>query len=284
VDKNKKRKRSILLPLVIIGCIIGLIYIVVNDGFNEELRITNYTIKSDKVKEDIKIVQISDLHATGYGEKQSVLIDEIKQQEPDLIFITGDIMDEDSSIENVGYLLSGIKNLAPIYYVTGNHEYWDSKMDDLIRLLRQNNVIWLVDENRRIEVNGNIVNVSGLDDSEGYYYWGRSTTSEERLNNIQFNDKYLSLLLSHRPELAALYQESNFDIIFTGHAHGGQVRIPFILNGIIAPNQGFLPQYTKGIYELDNNTKMVVSTGLASNYIPRVFNNPELVVVTITRQ
>ena len=168
-----------------------------------------------------------------------------------------------------------------MYFVAGNHEYWDPAFEGLIALFNKYGVNWLVDQNQVINVNGNIINVAGLDDSEGYFFWNRSLTSLERLNNIHFNSNYLSILLSHRPELDYFYRESNFDLIFVGHAHGGQVRIPFFNQGIYAPNQGLFPRYTRGVYTLNENTKMIVSTGLDVNYLPRVFNRPELVIVDI---
>lgn len=276
----KKRK---VTSITIFLCL-GILIIVGFVGYDNTLSISRYKIKTKKIKNDIKIVQISDFHNDLYGENQKELIEKIDIEKPDLIFITGDIMYETQTIDNTNLLLKNIKKIAPIYYVTGNHEYSDEKLDVLFKLLKKYNIKSLFDDSVIIKVNNEKVRISGLDDSEGYRYWDRETTSKERLANLKSDNQRLHLLLSHRPELADEYAKNNFDVVFTGHAHGGQIRVPGILKGVIAPNQGLLPKYTRGTYKLNDKTTMVVSAGLIRNQVPRIFNKPDLVVTTIVSE
>ena len=216
-----------------------------------------------------------------YGENQNEIVSKIKEEKPDLIFITGDVMYEKASIDNTQLLIKNIKDIAPVYYVTGNHEYADEKAEQLFDILKEYNITMLVDESDIIEIRENKIRISGLDDSEGYYFRQRDTTNIQRLATLKSNGEELHLLLSHRPELAEDYANNKFDVVFAGHAHGGQVRIPYLIDGVVAPNQGIFPKYTKGVYELKNNTKMVVSAGLIRNKVPRIYNKPDLVVTTI---
>lgn len=263
--------------LIIIALLIYFIY----NGFDEELQISKYTIKNKKIKNDIRIVHLSDFHA---NEVDDDLINNIKKQKPDLIFITGDIMKESLPLTNVEILINEIKNIAPIYYVTGNHEYNDLKLSDLFVLLENNGVNILENEKRELIVKDNQISIVGVNDPEAYNVGFSNVDFNTALRSINVDFNHVNLLLSHRPELVDIYSERAYDVVFSGHAHGGQFRIPYLMKGFIAPNQGIFPNYTKGVYDLENNTKMVVSAGIISDDIPRFYNNPELVVVNLVSE
>ncbi len=270
--------------LIIFIIIIVLLIIFIYQGLDESLQINKYRIKSKKINNPIRIVQLSDFHAQLFKDEQDELVKKIVALKPDLIFITGDIMRETQPLDNVELLITKIRDIAPIYYVTGNHEYNDLKLPDLFLLLEKNGVNILTNIKKDIIVKDNSISIAGTTDPEGYNYGKVLIDFNTALRSISIEDNRLNLLLSHRPELVDIYSEMKYDVVFTGHAHGGQVRIPFLMKGLIAPNQGLFPNYTKGIYDLENDVKMVVSAGLVSNEIPRFYNNPELVVVDIVNE
>jgi hypothetical protein len=249
---------------------------------NNHIVVREYEIKSPLVPESFsnyRILQVTDLHSKQFGENQKFLIKKIKSTEPDLILLTGDFIDHNKNKEQPCLdLVSEIKDLAPIYFVTGNHEAWSTKVENLERELKNLGVTILHNQEDILSSNSSNIKVLGIDDPE---FIGEENFLEE-LNNLALKgSENFTILLSHRPEFFNLYVENDIDLVFAGHAHGGQIRIPFV-GGIYAPNQGFFPEYTKGIYE-ERNTRMVVSSGLGNSVFPqRIFNFPEIVVVTIS--
>ncbi|MDL2211869.1 metallophosphoesterase [Erysipelotrichaceae bacterium OttesenSCG-928-M19] len=266
-----------LLLLIIIAVLVLVSYLL----RDERLEVNYYRITTNKIKQAFTIIQLSDLHSTSFGKEQRELLTAIKNEQPDLIVMSGDIFEENKPLVNCENLFKKITNLAPTYYVAGNHEYRDNDIERLFKLLEKYNIIRLVDENKQVTIKDNTINIAGLDDEEGNHYWQRSETKLERLNKITYNDNYFSILLSHHPELVSLYKQSNYDLIFCGHAHGGQFRFNKGKKGLFAPQQGLFPKYTKGIYQLNDQVKMLVSGGLVVNRKPRINNRPDLVVITI---
>lgn len=255
---------------------------------NNNIVISKYKIKSNKLPktfDNFKIVQISDLHNKVFYKDNTTLVKKIKSQKPDIIVITGDLVDRRKyNEESALSFIDKISSIAPIYYVNGNHEGWSGKFQSLEKKLKEKGVIVLRNESLYYEKDKDKLLILGVDDpafnTTGYSedYMNEHIMKKE-LFDVN-NEKYFRMLLSHRPELFQLYVHNNIDIAFTGHAHGGQVILPF-LGGIIAPNQGFWPKYYKGIHE-KNNTVMVVSRGLGNSLAPfRVFNRPEIVAVTL---
>jgi len=269
-----KRKGSLLIAFVgfSIAFIIG--------GLFNRLTTTEYIIHSRKIKSKIKIVLLTDLHSCSYGKSQSQLIDRINKQDPDIIMMAGDIADDVIPDNKVKELLDGIAKKYPCYYVTGNHEFWSNRVLEQKEMFRSYGVNVLEGTFDTISLNGQEVSICGVDDPDG-----AMGNFDSQLNNAAkavTDDKY-TILLSHRPELFAQYVKHNFDLVLSGHAHGGQWRIPFLLqNGLYSPNQGIFPKYTNGIHE-QSNTKMIVSRGLSreSTPIPRFYNPPELVVINL---
>ena len=245
-----------------------------------------YQVETSLLKEQdsIKIVLISDLHSTIHGKDQSILINKVKNINPDLIVLSGDIFDHIVPMTGTQLLLTGISGVAPIFYVTGNHEYWSYNIQEIREQLTSYGVIILSDSYTIIEINNSKIIVAGVEDpykriyeSPNYNQNDSMETAFRELDEIQL----YKILIAHRPELIENYKKYSFDLVLSGHTHGGQVRIPYIINGLYAPNQGFFPKYVGGIYTHKSLTH-IISRGLSINpRLPRIFNPPELVVIII---
>ncbi|WP_305927543.1 metallophosphoesterase [Bacillus mycoides] len=278
---NKKTKRIIL----IIGILVGIsIFLYLQ---NNLISITEVKISSSKIPSSFKgykILQISDLHNKKFGDNQDVLIQKVKSINPDIIAITGDLIDSKSyDAEMSMQVIRELVKEYPVYFVTGNHEKWSGKYNSLEKKLKKQHVTVLRNEHVIIQKGGHEINLLGIDDPEfntGDIDEGsivKDTIVKAKIETLP--DRY-NVLLSHRPEFLEEYAEEKVDLVLSGHAHGGQVRLPFI-GGLVAPNQGILPKYTAGLYE-QQNTSMIVSRGLGNSIIPqRVFNRPEIVVVQL---
>lgn len=279
-----KTKTIILIGILLLSLVCLYLYYE-----NNYLQVSNYTIESDRLSEDFnnyKIVHISDFHNTKSKKITRDLIKEIKNSKPNIIVITGDLIDASKTDINTAIsFVKKINDIAPIYYITGNHEASINDYDDFKEKLENNKVIVLDDNIEKLKVNDSEINIIGINDPQMSHnaYRDDSVTVKDELIPIEYDKNNFSVLLSHRPELIETYAEYNFDLVLSGHAHGGQIRIPFI-GGLIAPNQGLFPKYAKGIYEKDN-TKMIVSRGIGNSIIPfRINNRPELVVITLNKK
>ncbi|MCZ8535080.1 metallophosphoesterase [Psychrobacillus psychrodurans] len=258
--------------LMFVVAVIILLYI-----SNSWIQTTEISVESDRVPtsfDGVKILQISDLHDATFGENQEKLVKKVKKTDPDLIFITGDLIDSnrynlDQSLE----LVRQIVDLAPIYYVTGNHEIATNDIENIKNSLTELGVNVLSNEEQIIEHKGEDIRIIGIEDPLN------GILVNEALSQFEENDLF-TLVLSHRPETFQDYVDYKMDVVFSGHAHGGQFRLPG-LGGLVAPGQGLFPSYTAGMYS-ENNTHMIVSRGLGNSAIPvRIFNSPEIVVVTL---
>ncbi len=256
---------------------------------NNSIVISKFEVKSEKLPKsfnNFKIVQISDLHNKVFYKDNNTLVAKIKSQNPDIIVITGDLVDRGKyNEENAISFIDKIKPIAPIYYVNGNHEGWSGKFPSLEKKLKERGVHVLRNESVYYEKGKEKIVILGVDDpafntnSHADDYMNEDIMKNELLN---IDKKNFNILLSHRPELFDVYVHNNIDLVFAGHAHGGQVIIPFI-GGIIAPNQGFWPKYYKGMYIKDTTT-MVVSRGLGNSVAPqRIFNRPEIISMTLKK-
>ena len=230
-----------------------------------------------------KIAQISDLHNAEFGKGNSVLIQMLKEQKPDIIVITGDMVDSNHTDVDVAIeFAQQAVTIAPCYYVTGNHEGWlEKKYEQLEAGLLEAGVDVMHNEAVMLEKDGESLQLIGVDDPTFRYYFGGEPFSSQ-LQKLK-DDNAFTVLLSHRPELFETYVNGEFDIVFSGHAHGGQVRIPFV-GGVIAPQQGFFPEYDAGTYA-EGTTTMVVSRGIGNSVVPvRVNNRPEVVIVELQKE
>lgn len=246
------------------------------------MNITNNLIPN--VFDGFTIVQVSDLHNKVFRSNQSPLLMNIIEASPDVIVITGDLVDRRKyDLDDAMLFIDGAVRIAPVYYVSGNHEAWSGEYVEISKRLTAAGVVILDDVKVELERSGEIIELLGLSDPDFFtstYFEGTKYSNlEQRLVEMSDESGY-QILLSHRPELFDIYVENKIDLIFTGHAHGGQFRIPRI-GGLVAPDQGFMPKYTSGAYKEGLST-MVVSRGLGNSIIPvRIFNRPELIIVTL---
>ena len=228
-----------------------------------------------------RIVQISDFHNTTLGKENNELIEQLKEAKPNIIVITGDFIDSRmTDVDKAISLILKIKDIAPIYYVTGNHE---SRIKDEYDLLEKSfhelGVNVLRNDSKIIEIKQDKIQISGIDDPTMYQDKNDYATDLYYLNN----QNVYTILLSHRPEYFDIYEEYGYPLVLCGHAHGGQIRLPFI-GGMIAPGQGLFPKYDSGLYHKEN-TNMIVSRGIGNSLFPlRINNHPEIIVIELNRK
>lgn len=249
---------------------------------NDGLMLTRYTAALPGLLEELEgltLVQVSDLHSKRLGEGQELLLNTISQAKPDVILLTGDLVDgRYPELEPALELARGAAALAPTYYVTGNHETSLPRktLEQIENGLEAEGVVLL--DNRTEELSlpgGGTMVLTGLCDDN----LGDGTL--ERLS-VSWPENAVTVLLAHEPQYIENYAASGVDLAFCGHAHGGQIRLPLV-GGLFAPGQGVLPKYTAGIYQL-GETQMVVSRGIGGSLFPqRVWNRPEVVAVTLKR-
>lgn len=271
-----KRLKFYFIFLIIIGTFTFFIW------QNNSIVVTNYEYANSKLPktfEGYKIVQISDLHNKDFHGRLSK---KIQEANPDIIVITGDLMDRRRTrIDVVEEFLREITPIAPIYFVSGNHEQWSDKYIELKEIIKKYKVQIIDNSYMKLSKGDSVLGLMGIADpaikqnESDAFYMKKQLKALFLETNTDFN-----ILLSHRPEQFGIYEAMRVDLVFSGHAHGGQIRIPFI-GGLVAPNQGIFPKYTSGIYS-KGETSMVVSRGLGNSVFPlRIFNPPEIVVVTL---
>lgn len=279
-----KRKRKKIITRI---CIVLALMVIIIPGFYNGLRVKHYEIDSDRVMKQVRIALVTDLHSCSYGEDQEELVSAIDGQSPDIIALSGDIFDDVLDDENTECFLSQIAGRYKCYYVTGNHEFWSGSeaFSEKMEILEKYDIPVLSGSGDTIQVGDTLISICGVDDPDSYLvpeYSAEITDQLEAAEKLSEEDDF-TVLLSHRPELIELYDEYDFDLVLSGHAHGGQWRIPFLLNGLFAPDQGIFPRYAGGMYAGEDMT-MIVSRGLAreSTRVPRFYNPPELVIIDIT--
>ena len=279
----KKKPGLFLLLSLILLCLLL-------PGFVSSLKIVRYEADAGGLPRPLRIALVTDLHACAYGREQRKLLDAVEDQAPDLILLGGDIFDDRLPDEKAIVFLREIGGKYPCFYVTGNHEYWSGEagFGEKMATLEACGVRRLSGEAVTVDAGGRPVTVCGVDDPAAWGSRGftehREGSFEEQLARAaaQAEEGRFTILLTHRPEQLELYAHLGFDLVLAGHAHGGQWRIPGILNGLYAPDQGLFPAYAGGRYELDG-TVMIVSRGLAreSTRVPRFYNRPELVMIEL---
>ena len=253
------------------------------------LTVRQYTIESDRLTQGqrIRLVLASDLHSRA-GTAQQQILDEIEKSAPDVILLPGDIADDREPLTPAVDFVRSCAAIAPTFYVTGNHEHRAENLDEILHAFSAAGAQILQGRLATISIGSTVLTLAGLDDPSGYLTTsvvsGEIPSSwQQTLNNLSkaLPDEGIRILLSHRPERVEAYADSGFDLVVAGHAHGGQVRIPLLVNGLFAPNQGFFPQYAGGVYELGQTT-LVVGRGLSFvPKLPRVWNPPELVIIDL---
>jgi len=287
---NKTRKIILILALGVTA----LVFAVWIAWDNARIVVTEIEVESARLPEsfaDYRIAHVSDLHNDEFGENNAKLLAVIKETEPDMIAITGDLLDSRrTDVEKALHFVQQAVKIAPCYYVTGNHESREGKTyDQLEKDMIEAGVIVLRNDKQTLEKDGGAITVAGIDDPRFALDSDRLAKMEQVIGSAldeslkDVPKEQFTLLLSHRPELFELYCEREVDLVLTGHVHGGQFRIPGV-GGVIGPGQGLLPDYDAGLYS-DGNTNMVLSRGLGQSIVPfRINNPPELVLVTLKKK
>ena len=281
--RNKLKTLALVCVLVLVitaGVLAG----------NKLIGVTEYTLSFDSLPaafDGFRIVQVSDLHNDTFGADQSMLLEHIEALKPDIIAVTGDMIDRrHTDVSAAMMFVRGAAEIAPVYFVTGNHEQWCDAYDDLKTQMLACGVHILDDDVQVLRKNGEELTLLGL----AYPAKSLQEDREDRglakmINTLDILTEKTSgfcVLLAHRPELFGIYAEEEYgiELVLSGHAHGGQVRLPGI-GAVFAPSQGFFPKYDMGVYT-DDNTLLVVSRGLGNSSIPvRLLNPPELMCVTL---
>ncbi len=280
MNKKKGKRNRIIILALLLAVALWTIW------GNVTIGVSCYQISSQWLPsgfDGFRIAVISDLHNASFGKDNKTIIDKVRDISPDIIALTGDLVDANRTDIDVAInLVRELMAIAPCYYVTGNHEAWIAgQYAKLEEGLFKEGVRVLHDEVLLLTKNGQSIQLAGLDDPD---FTDRSSYIQESILQTKLQQMNLTfdycVLLSHRPELFEAYVHENVDLVLSGHAHGGQFRLPFT-GGIVAPNQGFFPKYDGGIYQ-KQNTVMIVSRGIGNSVIPIRFNNrPEIVVVEL---
>ena len=272
-------KKGLFIALAVLLLGTAALFLV---GTTEEMVTVTYEVESPEVDTPIRLVLVTDLHSCDYGENQEDLLDAIAAQHPDGILLGGDIIDDDIPREKGELFVTEVSRTYPTYYVSGNHEFRTDDIDGIKAFIQSAGATVLEGDCIPLTVDGQTIQICGVDDPEGV---GQESMDLQLAQAaVQADPTLFTILLSHRPELIDQYRSYGvYDLILSGHAHGGQWRIPGLLNGLLAPNQGFFPDYAGGRYDFPDCT-FLVSRGLAreTTQIPRLFNPPELVILDIT--
>jgi predicted MPP superfamily phosphohydrolase len=254
-------------------------------GNNNWLQTTEYVLASPELPaafDGKKIVQVSDLHNAEFGNGQRRLINQVEAAEPDAIFLTGDLIDSDRyDLEVSLTLVEALVKMSDVYFVIGNHEVASNKIDEIVEALEALGVIVLMNDAVDWELEGEVIQIAGINDPLYNVELGEEDSTRQAFSEAGFSEEF-TLLLAHRPEMIGIYAENNIDMVFSGHAHGGQIRLPG-LGGLIAPGQGWFPTMTEGVFRR-GETQLVLSRGIGNSGFPlRLFNRPEVVAVTLER-
>lgn len=256
---------------------------------NKDIYTREVTYESPKIPKsfnNFKITQVSDFHNTYYGRGGKHLLKKVKDTAPDIILVTGDLIDRRTPNEARGIkMLKDLMKIAPCYYVTGNHEaFYKNFLGIYEKILNtgvhnaSTNDFFISRRNDSIEITGiHDLRIFGDEETNPNIYNEYDEMLHERLNHV---GDHFTILLAHRPEQFSRYSKYPVDLIFSGHAHGGQIRLP-VVKGLYAPDQGVLPKFTEGVHK-QNNSTLIISRGLGNSRFPwRVFNRPEIVSVTL---
>ena len=254
---------------------------------NTALELSEYTVSSSKLPQcfdGYRIAHISDLHNAEIGKGNEKLLTLLRDADPDMIAITGDLIDSrNTDVEVALQFIREAVKIAPCYYVTGNHEARVSAYVELKAGMEDAGVTVLEDTRTEISLEGDTITLMGVDDPSfqtDYLFGDAETVMDTKLEELHTGNDGFTVLLSHRPELLDTYAVHKVDLVFSGHAHGGQFRLPF-LGGLYAPNQGLFPQYDAGLYT-EGSTHMLVSRGIGNSLLPLRFNNrPEVILVEL---
>lgn len=268
------KKHRWILPVLAILVALALI------ALDERLILRTYTVVSPKLTAEVRLAVVTDFHSSDNADDVVAMVTSCA---PDAVLMVGDMFDDDTANRPTERTLSLMRQLSaqyPCYYVSGNHEAWTGEMDALYQQTEEAGVTVLRMSSGVLTVRGQRIALCGIPDPYEMVFSGAPDTEEQLRQALEDVDSAdFTVLLAHRPELLAKYAQFPLDLVVSGHAHGGQVRIPGVLNGLYAPNQGWFPKLAGGAYTQDGTT-LIVSRGLAvRTRLPRIFNRPEVVLV-----
>ena len=269
-----RKKHWWILPVLAILVVLTLI------ALDERLILRTYTVVSPKLTAEVRLAVVTDFHSSDNADDVVAMVASCA---PDAVLMVGDMFDDDIANRPTERTLSLMRQLSaqyPCYYVSGNHEAWTGEMDALYQQTEEAGVTVLRMSSGVLTVRGQRIALCGVPDPYEMVLSGAPDTEEQLRQALEDVDSAdFTVLLAHRPELLAKYAQFPLDLVVSGHAHGGQVRIPGVLNGLYAPNQGWFPKLAGGAYTQDGTT-LIVSRGLAvRTRLPRIFNRPEVVLV-----
>lgn len=258
---------------------------------DKRIQVNEREIISEELPEafdGFKIVHISDFHNAWFGWKCRDLLDKIREAGGDAILITGDIIDRRTpNLRRSKYFIRKVTEILPTYYVTGNHEAHYKRWFNLKKYITKSDMENVSFSSVELVKDGQSINVAGMpdpwflgDEEDPFVHLYFDRMLQYRLNSLP---RGFTILMSHRPELLHIYSKYELDLVLSGHAHGGQIRLPYI-GGLYSPHQGILPKYTEGIHYM-NGTTLSISRGLGNSRFPfRIFNHPEIVVITLKKE
>lgn len=283
IKKNIRKKPSstgsVLAVFLMNALLIGALII-----FSINICITRYTIQNERIPkafDGYKIVQISDFHSASFKEGTSKVINIVQKEKPDIIVLTGDLIDDKVDLVPVNQLVSGLVKLAPVYSVSGNHDVWFNDFDGYQKLLASKGVILQDNKCTILQRGTESINLFGIGDPN---IWNDIETNEylsEKMAQLHQDSGY-NILLFHRANMFDIIKGNGYQLVFSGHMHGGQIQLPFI-GGLVSPHESerWFPKYTDGKFN-EEGTTLIVNRGLGNSVgVPRVFNPPEIVVVTL---
>lgn len=272
---KKRHPRRTGVFLASIAAVLALL----NWGTKTRIVTRYYEIADARIHDEIRIAIVCDLHGAQYGKKQCDLLAALEQASPTVVLLLGDIYDQDGIDPHAVELIDALSGRFTCYFVPGNHEYKSGELNMIRDLLRESNIPNIAGDMVTVKVNDTSVQIFGIDDGQG----GKARQLLQIANAAKQrkNDVY-SILAIHVPNGVESYLHDGFDLMLSGHTHGGQIIIPHVLNGLYAPGQGFFPKYGGGRYDFGKQT-LIISRGLAQKplWLPRLGNPPELAIVTL---
>lgn len=280
---------SYKLPLIIAAVVFVAVFCLWQNNY---ITVSRYTVDFENLPQNFdgfKIVQVSDLHSKYMGNSHSYIYKVLEREKPDIIVVTGDIIDRRDVDFTCAYIfLMMCQKIAPTYCVSGNQESDTIGPDSIMRLYESSGAKVLDDKSEIIKKGDDSICISGIadkhylfkTDEEKEQIFQKNSSANRMLRKMVDYGKF-NILLAHRPEYHDMYANAGTDLVFCGHAHGGQIRLPFT-QGLYAPTQGLFPKYTAGVHKFGEKTQMVINRGLGNSRFPlRVFNYPEVTAVTL---
>ena len=270
--RRKTKSKRLLYSLLLVAAL----YLLINIGGKYRIVTHEYEVTDPRIRLETRLCVVSDLHGARYGNGQNDLLLAIEHTHPDVVLLLGDLFDQHGKNTNTLTLLRALSGRYPCYFILGNHEYKTGPIEQVRGLIRQAGIPILAGESVLLDSG---VRIYGIDDGRGGKY--RQSMQLSKAARMRSDSEY-SVLAIHVPNGVESYLNYGFDLMLSGHTHGGQMVIPGLLNGLYAPGQGFFPKYAGGRYELETTT-LIISRGLARKprWLPRVCNPPELVLVDL---